>query len=135
MAKTLQLDIITPERTLFSGAVTSFIAPGAAGSFQILYNHAPFLSALAIGPMRILDEEGKERKFATSGGFAQVYRNRITVLAETAEAAESIDVARAFEARRRAEARLRGEGQAINEQRAKIALLRAINRLRVAGAE
>ncbi len=135
MANTLQLDIITPERTLFSGPVKSFTAPGAEGSFQILYNHAPFLSALATGPMRATGEDGVERKFATSGGFSQVYRNRITVLAETAEAADSIDVARAMEARRRAEERLRLRGEMIDERRAKAALLRALNRLRVAGAE
>lgn len=134
MEKTLQLEIITPHRVVFTGEITSFTAPGSEGSFQLLYNHAPFLSSLAIGPMKAVTESKDILHFATSGGFAHVLKNKITILAETAERADSIDVARAQEARRRAEERLASKGEMLDEERAKAALLRAINRLRIAGA-
>lgn len=134
MSKLLHVEIITPTKIVYSGDVVSFTAPGTEGRFQVLYNHTPFLSSLAIGPLKVLTEQKHELKFATSGGFTQVLQNKITVLAETAEKAEGIDVSRAQEARTRAEERLSRHDEMIDEERAKAALMRAINRLRVAGA-
>lgn len=133
MTKTLQLDIISPEKVVYSGAVTSFTAPGEEGFFQVLFNHAPFLSALTIGSIKIRTEDNPEIKFAASGGFAHILQNKITVLVETAERADTIDIARAQEAKRRAEERLKIHDEMIDETRARVALLRAVNRLRVAG--
>ena len=134
MSKSLQLDIITPQQTLYSGNVTSFTATGVEGSFQILFNHTPFLSALATGPMKFLSEDDQINKYAVTGGFAHVLENKITVLVESAEKAENIDVARAHAAKERAEARLKLNDETIDVARARAALIRAVNRLRVSGA-
>ncbi len=134
MSKTISVDIITPQRTVYSGQVISFTAPGVEGLFQILFNHAPFLSALSVGPMKLKTEDNQTIKFATSGGFAHILQNRITVLAETAERGDSIDIARAQEAKKRAEERLASKNEMNDDERARIALLRAINRLKIAGA-
>ncbi|MDE3057077.1 MAG: F0F1 ATP synthase subunit epsilon [Bacteroidota bacterium] len=127
------LDIVTPTKTVFSGMVGSFSAPGLAGSFQVLFNHAPLLSAIGIGEVKVLDSAGTEERYATSGGFAEVNANKVILLAETAERSDSIDVKRAEEAKRRAVDRL-AEEEKIDEQRARAALARALNRLKVAGA-
>lgn len=134
MEKALHIEIITPQKVIFSGDVTSFTAPGSEGIFQVLYNHAPMLSSLAIGVIKTMSLNAKELRFATSGGFAHVFQNKITVLVETAEEAESIDVARAQAALDRAEKRLKANDEKLNQERARLALMRAINRLRVAGA-
>ncbi len=126
------LDIVTPTKTVFSGMVGSFSAPGLAGSFQVLFNHAPLLAAIGIGEVKVLDASGTEEHFATSGGFAEVNGNKVILLAETAERSDSIDVKRAEEAKQRALERLEKEEEK-DEQRARAALARAINRLKVAG--
>ena len=127
-----QLDIVTPEKTVYSGMVQSLQAPGVEGSFGILARHIPMLAALDIGPLHFLDEAGSKRQLAVGGGFAEVRPDQVTVLAETAEMAEDIDVSRAQAARDRAEERMR-DGQ-MDAARAKIALARALNRLRISGA-
>jgi F-type H+-transporting ATPase subunit epsilon len=125
------LDIVTPTKTIFSGMVGSFSAPGLAGSFQVLFNHAPLLAAIGIGEVKILDAAGKEEHYATSGGFAEVNANKVILLAETAERSDDIDVKRAEEAKQRALERLAKEEEK-DEQRARAALARALNRLKVA---
>jgi len=130
--KTVILEIVTPERLVFSGDVTSMIAPGTEGYFQILHNHAPFLSTLDVGEIRV-NYGGKDHFFATSGGFAEISQNKIAVLAETAEKTEEIDVARAEAAKKRAEERLQKHTTDIDVVRAESALYRAVNRIRIAG--
>ena len=130
-AKNFTLDIVTPTRTVFSGAVESFSAPGVSGGFQVLYNHAPLLSSIAVGRVKVIDGAGAELHYATSGGFVEVNENKVILLAETAERADEIDVQRAEEAKRRATERLQSE-ERIEEDRARAALARALNRLRVA---
>ena len=125
------LDIVTPTRTVFSGDVRSFSAPGEAGSFQILFNHAPFLSSITVGQVRVVDPTGAESRYATSGGFVEVNNNKVILLAETAERSDEIDVQRAEKAKERAAQRLREE-ERIDEERARVALARAINRLKIA---
>ncbi len=129
--KKFSLDIVTPTRTVFSGDVRSFSAPGEAGSFQILFNHAPFLSSITVGQVRVVDPTGAESRYATSGGFVEVNNNKVILLAETAERSDEIDVQRAEKAKERAAQRLREE-ERIDEERARVALARAINRLKIA---
>lgn len=129
-----QLEIVTPEKRVYSGAVQRFQGPGTEGSFGVLARHAPLLTSLQVGQIRFLDAAGKVRRMATSGGFAEVGRNQVTVLAETAEFAEGIDTARAQVARRRAQERLEKKEEGIDLARAEAALARALNRLRVSGA-
>ncbi len=132
MANFFELEIVTPQKKEFSGNVESVSCPGEQGRFQVLHNHAPFLSTLAIGVVKIIDEQGTEWRYAVSGGVAQVFHNRMQLLADTAERADHIDVTRAEHAQQRAEERLRQRGEEIDEDRARAALLRAINRLKVA---
>ena len=125
------LEIVTPERVAYSGQVTSLQAPGSEGSFGVLAGHIPLLTALQIGRLRFVEEEGNEVQMAISGGFVEVGREQVAVLAETAERIEEIDVERAESARQRAEERLakaRTEEE-VDVARAQAALSRAINRL------
>jgi len=128
---TIRLEIITPTRTLFSGDVQMFRGPGALGSFQVFPGHYPLLTTLEIGEIDVRLPDGTERAIATSGGFVEVLRSGITVLAETAEFAEEIDRSRAEEAVRRARAELE-QKRAADRVEAELALMRALNRLRVA---
>lgn len=128
-----KLEIVTPEKTVYSGQVSHVQAPGSEGSFGVLVGHVPFLTSLQVG-MLIFDEEGgAKRKMAVSGGFAQVAANGVTVLAETAESEDRIDVERARAARERAEGRLKNAAEGDDSARAHAALTRAINRLKVSG--
>ena len=127
-----KLDIVTPQRTAFSGVVESLRAPGSAGGFGVLAGHAPMLAALAVGPV-IFVQGGQRQEMAISGGFAEVLRDGVTVLAETAERPEEIDVPRAQAARDRARERLHRQAE-FDAERARAALIRAINRLHIAGA-
>lgn len=129
--KNFNLDIVTSTRTVFSGEVQSFSAPGILGGFQVLFNHAPLLSSIKVGRVKIIEVSGKEVHYATSGGFAEVNANKVILLAETAERSDEIDVQRAEEAKRRADERLRKE-EHVDEERARAALVRAINRLKIA---
>jgi len=133
--KTFKLEIVTPRKVVYSGDVVSFSAPGEVGSFQVLYNHAPLLSAIVVGEVRIQESGGKLARYATSGGFVEVLSNRVMLLAETAESPEEIDVRRAEEAKKRAEKRLHEPIPDLDIQRARLALARALNRLRIARPE
>ena len=128
----LRLEIVTQERVAYSGEVDMVIAPGADGVLGILPHHAPLITALIPGELRIKRGE-EEESFAIGGGFMEVLPDRVTVLADSAERAEEIDVERAEAARRRAEARLQGRTQEeVDFARAEAALHRAIVRLKVA---
>ena len=126
------LEVVTPERVAYSGQVTSLQAPGSEGSFGVLAGHIPLLTGLQTGRLRFV-EDGSEVQMAISGGFVEVGREQVAVLAETAERIEEIDVERAESSRQRAEERLtqaRAGQEEIDAARAEAALARAINRLR-----
>ncbi len=129
--KTFQFEIVTPEGKVYSEAVESVIAPGVDGYFGVLAGHTPFMTALKIGEIRV--RKGEETVlFATTGGFVEVLPHRMTLLAETAEEASRIDVSRALAAKERAEKRLKSRTPDVDVERARLALARAMNRLRVA---
>ncbi|HTY35613.1 MAG TPA: F0F1 ATP synthase subunit epsilon [Bacteroidota bacterium] len=130
--KIFKLEIVTPKKVVYSGDVSSFSAPGAAGGFQVLRSHAPFLSNIAIGEVKLVDLTGSEARFATSGGFVEVHDNKVIMLAETAERSDEIDVSRAEAARDRARKRLAEKEANLDIDRARLALFRAMNRLKVA---
>jgi F-type H+-transporting ATPase subunit epsilon len=134
--RTFHVEIVTPRSQVFSGEASMVTLPGVAGLFQVLYNHAPILTQLDAGDIRILVGPHHEHHFATSGGFVEMSNNRLTVIAETVEAAEDIDINRAERARTRAEERIR-EARAthdpsVDRARAEAALARATNRIRIA---
>lgn len=127
------LDLVTPGRTLFSGNVSSFSAPGAAGGFQVLHNHAPLLALMTVGELKIVDAEGRVLRFATTGGVVDVRRNKGMILAEAAEPSDQIDVDRARSSADRARQRLGKRPEGLDTERARRALERSLNRLKVAG--
>lgn len=130
--KSFKLEIITPERIVFSGEATSVSAPGTQGGFQILHSHAPFISTIEIGEMKVKDKNGSDLLYAASGGFVEVKDNSVVVLAESAELSTEIDVQRAKISNERARKRLHAKDPGIEIERARLSMLRSLNRLRVA---
>ncbi len=133
MEKSFQLEIVTPRKTVFNGKVESFSAPGTLGGFQVLYNHAPLLSSVRTGVVKIVEPGGNEFVYATSGGFVEVRDNHVILLAETAERSDEIDVKRAQSARARSLERLEHRTAELDTDRARASLARAQNRLKVSG--
>ena len=133
---TFQLEIVTPEKTVYSGEIESLRAPGSEGEFGVLARHRAMLAALGVGRIQFKETGAEDRQVATSGGFAEVHGSGVTILAETAEFGEEIDLARAEAARDRARERLSRRRDAdVDETRAEIALLRSVNRLRMLSSE
>jgi F-type H+-transporting ATPase subunit epsilon len=128
----LQLDIVTPERLAYSDQVDEVIAPGSQGELGILPHHAPLLTTLGVGELRIR-KGGAEEAFAIAGGFLQVRPDRVVVMAETADMASEIDLERAQAARREAEKTLEaGYVEPADLAIARAALQRALLHIRVA---
>ncbi len=76
----MNLTILSPEKEIFSGAVKSVKVPGASGSFEMLENHAPIVSSLLAGEVRILKEDGEKLTFRVSGGFVEMLNNEVSLL-------------------------------------------------------
>src|SRR3989304_9496965 len=91
-------EIVTQDRGLFSGEVDMVLAPGSEGELGILPHHAPLLTTLALGVLRVR-QGGQERAFTIAGGVMEVRPDRVTVLADSGESIDEIDVARAEAAR------------------------------------
>jgi len=130
MANLIKLEIVTPDRNLLSEDVEYVGAPGVSGDFGVLHNHTPFLTALSIGSL-FYKKDGRKYFVFVSGGFTEVTPTKVSVLAEVAEKAEEISLERARKAKERAEQRLQQERERIDYVRAKIALARAMQRMRV----
>ena len=131
MAKTIRLDIVTPEKVVLSDDVTMVVARATDGDLGILPGHAPLIAALDVWPVRIMQEAG-ERQISLCSGFIEVQPEKITILAGCAELPEEIDVKRAQAAKERAEERVKSKSPDIDMARAEFALRRALMRLRVA---
>jgi F-type H+-transporting ATPase subunit epsilon len=129
---TVQVEIVSPERKVYEGQVRMVIAKGVEGELGVQAGHAPLVTPLKAGILRLLLED-KEQVMAVNGGFLEVRPDKVTVLAETAELPEEIDVARAQEAKDRAERRLKELQKGDQQFRLhEHALQRAINRINVA---
>ncbi len=117
----LQVELVSPERILYSGEADMVIARTAGGDIAFLTGHAPFVGVLGIGKVVIRETAGTSTTAAVHGGFVEVKDNRVTVLSDVAELSSQIDVARARDAlgragddetaRRRAEVRLDAAGE------------------------
>ena|SRR5690554_121086 len=129
---TFTFEVVTQERTVVLTDVEYVLLPGIDGQFGILANHLPIMVSLDIGVIEFGPRQGKRRKIALGGGFAEMHDNRLTVMASTAELAEEIDVLRARQAKSRAEGRLADRQADIDIARAQIALQKALLRLDVA---
>ncbi len=129
----LLLEIVTPERLAYSDTVDSVQLPGSEGELGILPHHAPLVSMLGVGELRIR-KGGTEESFAIVGGFLQVRPDKVVVMAETADLASEIDLEKAQQARREAEQALEGGARtdAVDLAAARAALQQALLRIRVA---
>ena len=103
MAMTIHCDIVSAEEEIFSGLVTMVSATGSLGELGIMPGHAPLLTRIRPGPVRLKFDNGEEEVFFASGGFLEVQPAVVTVLADTAVRAEDIDEAAALEAQQAAE--------------------------------
>jgi F-type H+-transporting ATPase subunit epsilon len=130
MPKSFLLELVTPERMLFHDAVEAVRAPGITGSFGVLAGHAPMLTELSTGLIKLTLVTGEDAYIATSGGFMQVSKDKVLVLADTAELSDEINVERAKAAAEQARQRLALPGIDAEEVRREIE--RAENRVRVA---
>jgi F-type H+-transporting ATPase subunit epsilon len=129
------LRVVSVERSIFEGDVEFIIASGADGELGVLARHAPLMTALKPGPLRIQETfGGPEELLFVGGGFMEVLPDRVTVLADTAERAEEISIERAEEARKRAQEKLAGTLSTAEEVEFQQALAMAEARLRLARA-
>jgi F-type H+-transporting ATPase subunit epsilon len=124
----INLEIVTPEKHLFSGQVDSVTVPANTGYLGILPGHAPLLAELGIGEISF-SADGETDYLFCSWGFLEVLPDRVVLLAQTAELASNIDIKRAEEAKVRAEKILSSKDPDIDFQRAELALIRAVARL------
>lgn len=127
------LRVVSVERSLFEGDVDFIVAAGIDGELGILPHHAPLMTILKPGSLKIT-QGGQEQLLFVGGGFLEVLPDRVTVLADVAEHADEISIGAAEEARRRAQERLKGTLTAAEETEFQNALAMAEARLRLARA-
>lgn len=126
---TMHVELVSPERMLFSGEATLVVARPEGGDAAFLPGHAPFLGLLGTGPVLIRTSAGVDVRAAVHGGFIEVRNNRVTILSDVAELASDIDGARAAAAK----ARLEAKQHELSEAEASAALRRAHVRMELAG--
>jgi F-type H+-transporting ATPase subunit epsilon len=129
----MQVEVVSPERILFSGEATMVVCRTTDGEIAFLANHAPLIGLLGIGPVRIYDGDRLIEQAAVHGGFVEVSNNKVTILSDVAELASQIDVRRAQAAKERADAELSRAGNDPADELV-AALRRAEVRLDVANA-
>jgi F-type H+-transporting ATPase subunit epsilon len=128
----LHLEIVTPERQAYEDDVDMVVVPGIEGELGILPHHAPLVTTLGVGELRIR-KGGAEESFAIVGGFLQVRPDKVVVMAETADLASEIDLEKAQAARLEAERALEtAANQPADLANARAALQQALLRIRVA---
>ena len=136
MAMTVHCDIVSAEQSLFSGLVELVVATGSQGELGIAFGHAPLLTDLKPGPVRVINQEGEEEIYYLSGGFLEVQPNNISILADTALRADDLDEAAALEAKKQAEHEMTNQSgefdysRAVSQFAAAAAQLRTIEQLR-----
>ena len=131
MAGKLHVEIVTGERVILTeDDVDMVLVPGGAGMLGILPQHAPLVTTLSLGELR-LKKGGTEQSILVFGGFMEVSNNKVLVLADTAERVEELDMARAEDARKRAEVSIASRQSTMDLEEAQASLRRANLRLRV----
>ena len=118
MAITVHCDIVSADEALFSGLVEMVVATGSLGELGVTPGHAPLLSDLRPGPVRLIKEDGEEEIYYLSGGYLEVRPNSISILADTAVRAGDIDEAAAAQAVKDAEAALANQAGEIEYSKA-----------------
>ncbi len=130
MAKTINCDIVSASQSIFTGKATLVVAHGALGDLGILPGHAPLLSQLKPGPVRVMLESGEEQVFYVSGGVVEVQPSVVTILADTAIRANDVDEAAAEQARQAAMAALQEQKGEMDTSAALAALAEAAAQIR-----
>ncbi len=130
MAMQVHVDIVSAEGAIHSGSAVMLYAPGEMGELGIAARHAPLITRLKPGDVRVEDDKGDMAHFYVSGGMLEVQPDVITVLADTAIRAENIDEAKVLEAKRRAEDALAGQTAEFEYAKAQAELAEAIAQLR-----
>jgi len=130
MPKTLRLDLVTPERQELSEDVEEVILPGVEGSFGVLPEHEPLMAALQPGLLKF-KANGAETIYAVGGGYAEITRTKVVVLADTADRADEIDAAAAQQARAKALTQLKQGVKGLELDQAEISLKKALAQLQV----
>ena len=128
---TIQVDIVSAEGEIFSGPATMLFAPGSQGDLGIAPRHAPLLTLLKPGEVRVQTPEGTEQHFFVGGGALEVQPNKVTVLADTAIRAKDLDEAAALAAKQRAEESLREKVDKISLAEAQAELARIVAQLKL----
>jgi F-type H+-transporting ATPase subunit epsilon len=130
MAMTIHVDIVSAEREIFSGQAELVVAPAEMGEVGIAARHAPFLTRLKPGEVRVKVNAQDTQPFYISGGMLEVQPHIVTILADTAIRAKDLDEAAAIEAKKRAEEMLSDKSGRIDYAKAQAQLLEAMAQLR-----
>lgn len=130
MSQEFKMEIITPERVVFSDNVTSVLVTSIEGRLEILYDHRPLITKLELSPLTFKQKDKTNIVSITGQGYLDVAPEKVMILCDTAELAEEIDKERAEEAKKRAEERLNSKDDKIDAARADAALNRALTRIR-----
>ena len=130
MAMTIHCDIVSAEEEIYSGLVEMIVATGSLGDLGVSYGHAPLLTSLEPGPIRIKKQDGEEEVYYLSGGYLEVQPGLVSVLADTAIRANDIDEAAALEAQKEAEQALVNQSGDFDYGRAQAQLAAAAAQLR-----
>ncbi len=130
MAMTMHCDIVSAEKSIFSGLVEMVVASGSLGDLGIAPGHAPLLTALIPGPVKLVLAGGEEEIFYVSGGFLEVQRGVVTLLSDTAQRADDVDEASALQAIEEAERAIANKGAEFDYSIAAAQLAEAAAQLR-----
>jgi F-type H+-transporting ATPase subunit epsilon len=130
MAHTIKVDIVSAEADIWSGTATMVFAPAEMGEIGVAPRHAPLLTRLGAGELRVQQEDGEELFFFVSGGIIEVQPHLVTVLADTGARAKDLDEAAALEAKQRAEEALSDQAAAVDYAKAAAELAEAMARLK-----
>lgn len=130
MAMTIHCDIVSAEQEIFSGLTEMVVAHGSLGELGVSYGHAPLLTALKPGPVRVIKQGGEEEIFYVSGGYLEVQPAGISILADTATRARDLDEAAALEAQKQAEHDMAQQSGELDYSRAASRLAEAAAQLR-----
>ena len=129
---TIQVDIVSAEGEIYSGTAAMVFAPAKMGEVGIAPRHAPMLTSLSPGEVRVQDEDGKEESFYITGGLLEVQPHIVTVMADTALRSDQLDEAAALAAQHDAEEALKGASEETDVARAQAELAEARARYRAA---